>query len=268
MSRKLLALDLDGTAVCDDYSMGEETKKAIAYARSLGHILVFVTGRRDVDMLTMGRDQWCVDYHLLNTGGKIFRCCDKVVLYNELIEPKVCKRLINHCFQQGLQLQIYSGLTWQVTCMTEQTMEYAKAVGVIPKVIHSLEETGWQNGLEGFMASSDWDGVAKFIDAHLPQIYYINSEPGCIDIMASRVSKWNGIVKLAKHLGIRHEDIITVGNYYNDIEMIQYAAVGIAVANSLKPVKEKANYITQKDNNHDAVAEIIFRMLNHEFDIE
>lgn len=268
MRRKLLAMDLDGTAVCDDYSMGERSKKAIAAARAEGHVIVFVSGRRDIDMLTMGDEQWYVDYHILNNGGKILRCRDKEVLYNDLIEPEVCKKLITHCLNEGLQLQICSGLTWQVNIMTESTMEYALEVGVIPEIYKTLEETDWRNGLEGFMATSDWEAIAEYIDRALPQVCYVNSEPECIDVMAADVSKWKGIEILAKYLDIPHEDIITVGNYYNDIDMLQYAAVGIAVANSLEEVKAEADYITENDNNHDAVAEIISKMVNHEFDKE
>lgn len=265
MGRKLLAMDLDGTAVCDDYSMGKRSREAIEKARKLGHVVVFVSGRRDVDMLTMGGDQWCVDYHILNNGGKILRCRDKEVLYNDLIEPEACRKLIEHCLNEKLQLQICSGMTWQVTCMTDRTMEYAKEVGVMPEVFDSLDATSWKEGLEGFMATRDWKPVAEYIDQNLPELYYVNSEPECIDIMAAGVSKWKGIEILAKRLGISSKDIIAAGNYYNDIDMLRHAAVGIAVANSLDPVKENADYITKNDNNHDAVAEIIDKMLKEEF---
>lgn len=266
MRRKLLAMDLDGTAVCDDYSMGELSKQAIGQARSEGHVIVFVSGRRDIDMLTLGGDQWSADYHILNTGGKIVRCSDRTVIHNDLIPPVICRKLITHCLETGLQLQICSGMTWQVTRMTEQTMEYAKDVGVIPQIIDSLDMTKWQEGLEGFMATRDWEGVAEYIDRFVPEVYYINSEPGCIDIMASGVSKWKGVRLLAEMLGIFPEDIITVGNYYNDIDMIRHAATGIAVANSLDEVKAEADYVTERDNNHDAVEEIISRMRKGEFD--
>ena len=67
----MLALDLDGTAVCDDYHMGEATKRAILLAREAGYVTAFVTGRRDMDMLTLDEDSLCVDYLILNNGGKI-----------------------------------------------------------------------------------------------------------------------------------------------------------------------------------------------------
>lgn len=267
MGRKLLVMDVDGTAVCDDYSLGFKSRKAIEEARNAGHIIVFVTGRREFDMLTMKEDQWCADYHILNTGGKIMRCEDKKVLYNDLIPPEVCRKLITHCLDQELQLQICSGLTWQVTKMTEQTMDYAKDVGIIPEIIRSLADVNWQNGLEGFMATQDLNGVAAYIDEQIPEVYYVNSEPGCIDIMANGVSKWNGITILAEYLQISYKDIITVGNYYNDIDMLRNAAVGIAVANSLESVKEEADFITENDNNHNAVAEVITKMMNHEYDL-
>ena len=53
MSRKLLAMDLDGTAVKDDYSMDQSTIDAIRKAQAYGHVTAFVSGRRDVDMLSI-----------------------------------------------------------------------------------------------------------------------------------------------------------------------------------------------------------------------
>ena len=68
-------------------------------------------------------------------------------------------------------------------------------------------------------------------------------------------------------LHILPKDIIAAGNYYNDIDMLRNAAIGIAVANSLDDVKAEADFVTERDNNHDAAAEIIWRMLDHEFDL-
>ena len=53
MRRKLLAMDIDGTAVRDDYSLGEKSKEAIKLAQQEGHKIVFVSGRRDSDMVSL-----------------------------------------------------------------------------------------------------------------------------------------------------------------------------------------------------------------------
>lgn len=261
-------MDLDGTAVCDDYSLGAASKAAILRAKDAGHIVAFASGRRDVDMLSLNEDEvWCVDYQLLNTGGKIIRCSDRAVIKNHLIPPDACQRFINYCFENDLQFHVCDAMTWQVNKMSEGVLEYANDLGLMPEIVTSIDQIKWENGIEGFMASMDWEPIAKFIDEHVPEMYYVNSEPGVIDIMPAGATKWGCIAELAEILGIPNEDIIAVGNYYNDMDMIEHAGVGIAVANSLEPVKEIADFVTERDNNHDAVEEIVEKMLRGDYDV-
>lgn len=260
MRRKLLAMDLDGTACADDYSMSKSSVDAIRRAQEAGHVVAFVSGRRDVDMLSLGEEQWEVGYHILNGGGKIIRCSDRAILYNKTIDSDASRRLIEYCVAEDLQLHIVDGYDWLVTKMTQGTMEYAQELNYIPKVFKTPEEVNWKNP-EGFMATADWEPVARFMDENVPEMIYVHSEPGTIDIMARGITKWGGICALADLVGIPYEDTIAVGNYYNDMDMIERAGTGIAVANSLEPVKEIADYVTKEDNNHDAVKEIVDMIL-------
>ena len=267
MTRKLLAMDLDGTAVKDDYSMEESTIDAIRTAQASGHVIAFVSGRRDVDMLSINEQQWAVDYHILNNGGKIIRCKDKTVIRNEYISKEVCKKMIRFALDQGLQLHILSGLLWQVTRMTDSTLQYAKTLGVIPETVDGSEKIDFDH-IEGFMATADWKQIADFIDEEVPELVYVHSEPGTIDIMKAGISKSGGIKELSELLDIPLEDTIAVGNYYNDIDMIRKAGTGIAVANSVDEAKLAADYVTENDNEHGAIAEIIEKMLKGDFDHE
>jgi hydroxymethylpyrimidine pyrophosphatase-like HAD family hydrolase len=61
-------------------------------------------------------------------------------------------------------------------------------------------------------------------------------------------------------LGIKQDEIICIGDSYNDISMIQYAALGVAMANSPQAVKEKADYIS-KTNDEDGVAAVINKFI-------
>ena len=69
---------------------------------------------------------------------------------------------------------------------------------------------------------------------------------------------------LEKFLGLPHENTVAVGDQENDIPMIQNAAIGVAMKNSDKKAKEAADYITEHDNNHDGVAEVIRRFILNE----
>lgn len=267
MTRKLLAMDLDGTSVKDDYSMEESTIDAIRRAQARGHVIAFVSGRRDVDMLSINEQQWCVDYHILNNGGKIIRCSDRKVIRDQLIDKTVGEKMIRFALQNDLQLHICSGLLWQVTKMSESTLAYAKTLGVIPQVVKDLKQVDTE-AIEGLMATLNWKEVAAYIDAEVPELVYVHSEPGTIDIMKKGVSKSDGIKELSQLLDIPLKDTIAVGNYYNDIDMIRKAGTGIAVANSVEELKLAADYVCKNDNEHGAIQEIIDRMLEGGFDIE
>lgn len=255
----MLALDLDGTAVCDDYCMGEMTKTAILRAKKAGYITAFVTGRRDIDMLTLDEDSMCVDYLILNNGGKIVCCDTKKVLYNHLICPKDCLKLMEYCLEHELELHVCDGLRWFVNIMTDSTREYAEELNTYPKLYCQAGEISCGAGVEGFMALRDWKQIGDYIEKNLPDVAYTLSEPDCIDIMAFGISKWDGIKRLAAMMQVAEDGIIAVGNFYNDLDMIVHAAVGVAAANSPEEVKAAADYVTKRTNNEDCVAEVVER---------
>ena len=71
--------------------------------------------------------------------------------------------------------------------------------------------------------------------------------------------KGDGVVKLAEHLDIPVENIVTVGDERNDISMVQVAGVGVAMANAREELKAVADYVTENDNNNAGVAEVIYK---------
>ena len=75
------------------------------------------------------------------------------------------------------------------------------------------------------------------------------------------VDKGTAILEFCKLFGISPEQTIAVGDEWNDISMIKAAHVGIAVENAVDAVKEAADYVTVRDHNHDAVAEVIEKFM-------
>ena len=66
---------------------------------------------------------------------------------------------------------------------------------------------------------------------------------------------------LAEQLGIPHKDIIAVGNFTNDIEMVSYSGIGVAVKNASDDVKNVADYVTKRSNNENAIGEIVEKFI-------
>ena len=257
MERKLLVMDLDGTVLADDYSMPEVNRQALRRFREAGHVSAYATGRRDVDMRAMGDDNWLVDYHIINNGGKIIRCEDRQVIVLERMDPEECKKLLDYCIENDLQLQISDRNLWMTNKMTQSTQEYIEYLKESPLMVRSSDEVYWQEGFEHAMASQDMWPVKAFVDENLTRIKGVLSQDDVVDFMPVYLTKWRGIQRLAELLGILPENIVTVGNHYNDIEMTEGAGIGIAVANSVPALKDAADYVTQSDNNDGALQEIV-----------
>jgi Cof subfamily protein (haloacid dehalogenase superfamily) len=78
---------------------------------------------------------------------------------------------------------------------------------------------------------------------------YVSSDVGLLDISHKEVSKGSGLAKLCEILGISNEEVVTFGDYQNDISMIKFAKLGIAMGNATAEIKEVAEYVT--DTNDD-----------------
>lgn len=260
--RWLLALDLDGTACDSTGHLGEATKRALTAARARGHVVCFATGRRDVDMHAFWDESKFADYLLLNNGGKLIRTSDDAVLFNRSIDPEAAKTLISYCLDHGYQLHVIGGGYWGVNRWNDSLTGYADQLGIAPALYGALEDTPWRD-VEGFMATADLESVCRYLDhAGLPMCY-TPSEPDCVDIMAPGISKWGGLERLARMLDIPNARVIAAGDYSNDLEMIRSAGTGVAVAGALPEVRAAADYVTCRDNDHDAAAEIVERFLLH-----
>jgi hydroxymethylpyrimidine pyrophosphatase-like HAD family hydrolase len=71
------------------------------------------------------------------------------------------------------------------------------------------------------------------------------------------MNKGSALVRLAQLLGIPMEDTIAIGDSGNDLSMIAAAGTGVAMINGVEEVRSAAQVVTKRDNNHDAIAEVL-----------
>lgn len=111
-----------------------------------------------------------------------------------------------------------------------------------------------------FLIISDGNnGLLDIMDelAKVEGLTVCQSMPRLCDVMKEGVSKAYALQKLSESLGIMRKEIVAIGDQLNDIDLIEYAGLGIAVANAEDALKEKADIVTNSTNNEDAVAEAI-----------
>jgi Cof subfamily protein (haloacid dehalogenase superfamily) len=101
------------------------------------------------------------------------------------------------------------------------------------------------------------DAALSQIPAGIKDKYTIlRSAPYFLEFLDKSVNKGTGVSAVAKQLGIKREEVICVGDAGNDLAMIRYAGLGVAMGNAFDEVKSEADYITHS-NEEDGVAHVI-----------
>ena len=85
---------------------------------------------------------------------------------------------------------------------------------------------------------------AKDFLKDLPDCKISQWNPCAYDVIPKQGGKTAGIESVLKHYGIKQEEIMAFGDAENDIEMLQYAKIGVAMGNADDEVKEAADYVT------------------------
>ncbi len=259
MSYKLLVLDLDDTLLNEDLEISKDNLVAIKEIRSKGVHVILCSGRPLDSMMPYAHqldvhdDQ---DYIVSFNGAIINRFDGSPVKYttikgNELVD------LVMEGRQRYIDVQLYTeGLT--VERYTERTKHYEGLTGVPANVVNDLTQVDESiKVLFNHTNKEELEELRKELVSRYKEQYNIfYSKPFYLEVLDKTASKGLAIKYLSERLGVKREEIIAVGDSYNDVSMIEYAGLGIAMQNAPGPIKEIADYITERTNNESIVVEI------------
>jgi Cof subfamily protein (haloacid dehalogenase superfamily) len=91
----------------------------------------------------------------------------------------------------------------------------------------------------------------------------MRSKPFFLEFTQLGVTKGASLDYLIKPMGIKAEEVIAIGDSYNDLAMIEFAGLGVAMGNAPQDIKEKADYVAAS-NMEDGVAEVVEKFVLNE----
>ncbi|ADQ14614.1 Cof-type HAD-IIB family hydrolase [Halanaerobium hydrogeniformans] len=265
MNTKLLALDLDGTLLKDDLTISSRNKEAIKKARQKGVEVVIATGRPNSAAMKY-IEELELDSYLITYNGALIKDLkkDRIVKHSP-VELEMSYEILDYVKANDLYLNIY--LQDQIFCNKEceERQYYEELMGVEPTLVkNKFKKVFDQQSTKLLIIEKDLEETEKIFN-HLSAKYadklkFNRSIIDCIDIMDKSVSKGNALKTLVDLLGLNSEQLVAIGDRNNDLEMIKYAGVGVAVSSGEKILKDAADYITTS-NNEDGVAEYIEKFI-------
>lgn len=260
---RVLVLDIDGTLTNSEKQITPATKAGIQEILLRGHKVILASGRPTPGMRRYEKELELEKYggYLLSfNGGRIVECRSGEIVYQRLLSLSVLPSLYHFAKEHGCGLITYLGDTVISAFEPDEYVKLEARINGLPIRV-----------VENFLEFVDFDinkclvtappEVAPGYEQELREMYQgiasvYRSEAFFIEIMPENVDKASSLDRMLESLGMTRENAICCGDGFNDISMIKYAGLGVAMGNAKPEVKEAADYVTAT-NDEDGIVEVI-----------
>ena len=261
MKYKMIAVDMDGTLLDDRKQIPDETVHTIRQMAGTGVLFVISTGRP-----VQGVEKY---KELLHLTGPMITCNGAVIVDagtgETLFEQGLVRSDAEKIFHLGkkydVTMCIWAGGRLYGNRLDEKMNDYKKISGVEPILAEDFENLPDQE-ISKIVWYEDESRMKRLItelpEGRFSQVTACLSQPVFLEFFHSQVSKAAAMQKIGEMYGIRREEMIAVGDGPNDIEMLKYAGMGVAMGNASDEVKRHAGFITSS-NKEEGVRQAIRR---------
>ncbi|MBC8062057.1 MAG: HAD family phosphatase [Clostridiaceae bacterium] len=272
MKYKLLCTDMDGTLLNNNKEISEVNRKAIKRAVDTGIIVAVCTGRIFTFANYYAEILGIKAPVIASNGAYIKHAKSDEVLYKKTLGIENCRKIMQVLKKNGINPHFNSKdriLTGYISHSSESYLKFNENLDsqhqFKVKVIEDWESAFIkyeEDILKCIAIDNDLEKirVAKEEISSIDSLEVVSSLYNNFEVMAKGVSKGKAVEFLANYYNIKREEIICIGDNENDLSMIDYAGLGVAMGNSSEEIKLKSDYITTS-NDADGVANVIEKFI-------
>ncbi|QTL97030.1 Cof-type HAD-IIB family hydrolase [Iocasia frigidifontis] len=248
MAYKLLVLDLDDTLLDSEQRLPEQNVISIKKLSKLGVRVVIATGRMFISALPYVKELELKGPVITYNGAFVKDVTLDKVIYHQPMDHKIALRIIKDMEEEGLHINLYQDDQLYVAEENDRSKYYERTAGVKVETVGKISDFIAKPPTKVLIVEKDQTKKEKalryFREKYGEYIEITESKDYYIEFMARGVSKGKAVERLAGQLGIERSEVIAVGDNWNDLEMIEWAGLGVAMENAPAAVKEKADCIT------------------------
>lgn len=255
---KLIALDLDETLLHNDRTISPRAKAAIRDATANGVAVTLATGRMFASALPYALNLG-LNLPLITYQGALVKYTDGRVVTHKPINLTLARAVVSFLVPYNYHVNVYIR---DELYMKRDTVEGERYANMVKVPVHWIE-----NPVEAVFAEPTKllvIALEEQLDALAVDLYrefgdnlnITKSSSRFLELANPDATKGNALRDLALSLGLKAENVMAVGDSLNDLDMIKYAGLGVAMSNAWPEVKKAARYVTAK-NDDDGVAEAI-----------
>ena len=263
---ELISIDVDFTLVDDDKRIPARNREAILWARYQKGVHIAINSGRIAPSVRTYMEEIGIDDAYPSLGGCIVQSSDGAIIEEHTIDGTTAKAIRDIGRELDCGMFMYHHDDW----FLDHGMEYWA-----DSETKASRTRGTMTDLEELLKGMDPN---KILAAHLtPErtselerrirqrfsgiVDCFKSSPWYLEVVPRGVNKGTAIQALCRHYGIGRENVMAIGDYYNDIDMLNASGLPVAMANAPADVKALARYVTKADNNRSGVAEAIYKFI-------
>lgn len=262
---KLIVSDVDGTLTDSNNEVGEETVEFVKKLKEKGILFTFATQRIHSSVVDFAKELE-IDIPIISVNGALIKDLKGNVISSSLISPKYVKKAIDLSERYFVRIALCYGDEIVFTESNSVLRDFMYRLGTNYRHVESYDNYQ-DNVLEIIMLGNEKQTIkhiqkkmnfpAKIF--HTAKYFRSSSKYGVyhLEVRKSGTSKKTGIKKLVNYLGIKKNQVATLGDWFNDRDLFEYGGFNVAVQNAVAELKLKADYITERTNEDDGVAEFL-----------
>ncbi|TXC93093.1 HAD family phosphatase [Metabacillus litoralis] len=261
MDYKMIVLDLDDTLLRDDHTISIRTKEALMNAQKNGVKVVLASGRPTFGMKHIAKELALDEFGsfiLSFNGGKIINCRTNEEMFSSTLTPESIHQLFSISRREGVFIHTYVGEEIITEDANPYTTIESELTGLPIKLVNSFVKEINEPVVKALMVDhpDKLKIVEEKLQKELDDFSIMRSKPFFLEFTEKGVTKGTSLDQLIKICQIKREEVIAIGDSYNDLSMIEFAGLGVAMGNAPDDIKEVANFVTDTNMN-DGVAKVV-----------
>ena len=263
MSRiKLIMSDIDGTILDKNHQLDSYLIELMPLLKQCNIPFVLASARSPLGIAPISKELGITDCPIACYNGALISLGDKILSQHSIDKSEL---LLLHDFLKKefptVSINVYSGKDWLVNTIDEWVEIEATITGESPKVTSLADFIRDEKTLvHKLLLINNAPTIQKLKETlstmDFPQTDFYLSKDNYLEVTHNQVSKKQALLELANYYQLSLTEIMTIGDNYNDIPMIETAGLGVAMGNAPTEVKTCANTVTDS-NDQNGVSKAI-----------
>jgi Cof subfamily protein (haloacid dehalogenase superfamily) len=260
MDISLVAIDLDDTLLDSGLQVSPECQRALRQVGEQGVMVTLATGRMFRSAVKyarfLARDLPLITYQ----GALVKKAVSGEEIYHKVVPCHLAHQVLDMVRETGCHFQAYFDDLLHMERLTPEGQDYAAMSGVTPVIDPALPEMIERRPTTKLLFIDEPQRLIaleqQLKSVFSGQLYITRSKPNYLEIMNYEATKGRALQAVCDYYHLSREQVMAVGDSYNDMDMLSWAGVGVAMANAPEEVKKVADFITAS-NDDDGVAQAL-----------